>query len=54
MKKLKEDKAPDIDIQKAVSELKHRKKTLEDKVVKKLTPILPPATKWKLNDKKKL
>uniref|UniRef100_A0A8W8MGW3 Glycine--tRNA ligase n=1 Tax=Magallana gigas TaxID=29159 RepID=A0A8W8MGW3_MAGGI len=31
VKKLKEDKAPDIDIQKAVSELKHRKKTLEDK-----------------------
>lgn len=54
MKKLKEDKAPDIDIQKAVSELKHRKKTLEDKVVKMLTPILTPATKWKLNNKKKL
>lgn len=31
VKKLKEDKAPDIDVQKAVSELKHRKKTLEDK-----------------------
>ncbi|XP_056008282.1 LOW QUALITY PROTEIN: glycine--tRNA ligase-like [Ostrea edulis] len=31
VKKLKEEKAPDIDIQKAVAELKHRKKTLEDR-----------------------
>nr|XP_022310269.1 glycine--tRNA ligase-like [Crassostrea virginica] len=31
VRKLKDEKAPDIDIQRAVAELKHKKKTLEDK-----------------------
>ena len=32
MRKLKESKAPEIDLQRAVADLKHKKKLLEDKV----------------------
>lgn len=32
VRKLKEENAPEIDLQRAVADLKHRKKQLEDKV----------------------
>lgn len=39
MRQLKQDKAPEIDVKKAVNELKARKKILEDKELE-LTPAV--------------
>lgn len=46
VRKLKQEKAPEIDLQRAVAELKHKKKTLEDKVCILMTAfvLLPIST----------